>query len=74
MVLNLLVKFLKGFLSFGTLGYSTKFNFFWDNETDHVCTEISSLSSLVKNICADELYKISLQIGCDENLIFLFLN
>ena len=32
----------------GILGYNAKFNFFWDNESDHVCTAISSFSFKLK--------------------------
>ena len=53
------------------MGYNTKHNFFWENKWDHVCMEISSFSSLVKNICSDELYIIALQKSCDETLYVL---
>ena len=53
MVLNLLAKFLKGFLFLGILGYNTKLNFFWENELHYVCPEIQNFSSLFKIICSN---------------------
>ena len=46
----------------------------WKNESDHPCTEIPSFcSTLLKNICSYELYKIALK-GCDENLIYIVIS
>ena len=49
-------------------------NFFWEKESDHVCTEISSF--LFKNICSDLFKNISsaLQKNCDEKLIFFIIS
>ena len=75
--LLLLFHFTKFLLSFlrvsyfcGILGYNTQFNIFWENESAHVCTEISSFSSLFQKM---SFTKLLYQKCCDENLTFFFV-